>query len=98
MVMERTFCFAPLFTLSSPSARFLSRTFPILLSLLPPPPAVSSTLICLPSIVEWCSARAFWSELAVGNSTNAQPFDLVLVEALGVSRRTVGGTGEHWAK
>ena len=68
-------------------------------SLFPPPPAVSSTLICRPSSSDWCKRSAACSAGRVENSRNAQPLDLDLDllatvaparVALGVSRRTVG--------
>lgn len=60
---------------------------------LPPPPAVSSTLILRPEMEDWCNRRAVWSALVVVNSIKAQPFDaggLSPEVAFGVRRRTVG--------
>jgi len=69
---------------------FVSRASPF-----PPPPAVSSTLIRLPSSSDWCKRSAACNVGRVENSRNAQPLDLATVAPVrvtfGVSRRTVGG-------
>jgi len=69
---------------------FVSRVSPF-----PPPPAVSSTLIRLPSSSDWCKRSAACNAGRVENSRKAQPLDLAIVAPvrviLGVRRRTVGG-------
>jgi len=77
------------------SSLFRALTFASRVSPFPPPPAVSSTLIRLPSSSDWCKRRPVCSADRVENSRNAQPLDLVTVAparvTLGVSRRTTGG-------
>ena len=77
------------------SSLFRVLSFASRASLFPPPPAVSSTLIRLPSSSDWCKRSAVCNAGRAENSRNAQPLDLATVAparvTLGVSRRTVGG-------
>lgn len=74
---------------------FRALSFASLVSPFPPPPAVSSTLIRLPSSSDWCKRSPACNAGRVENSRNAQPFDLATVVpvrvTLGVRRRTDGG-------
>jgi hypothetical protein len=80
------------------SCLFRALTFASLASPLPPPPAVSSTLIRRPSSSDWCKRSAACNGGRAENSRNAQPLDLATVAparvTFGVSRRTVGGGSE----
>jgi len=85
------------FVLCSVRALFRSLTLVILVSLFPPPPAVSSTFIFRPSSSEWCSFSPCCNAFGWLNSRKAQPFDFDVAAFLGVSRRTCGG-GSHTEK
>lgn len=83
-------------TLCSCRSRFRFFTFSNLVSLFPPPPAVSSTLILRPSMSVWCSFKPCCSAFLCENSTNAKPFDFAVGLGLfgfgfGVINRTLGG-------
>ena len=70
-----SFSFSAFLSRCPPTRLFLSLILSFRPSPFPPPPAVSSTLICRFCRDEWCSLRQAWSSEDEGSSRKAMPRD-----------------------